>query len=157
MKTIKLFVLSFSVLTTALMGCSSKSVNHQIDTKMSQETTVTTTGDLSNQAQETIETTPGLSADQRTQLISLRDKMRDQIKGLNDESIKLRSLLIQDVVSADNHGREVSAVKRRLKKVENKKLSVIFDGIDQADTILGKNTAQRQAVMDRLFDRHHFE
>ncbi|MGZ6359223.1 MAG: hypothetical protein ACXWP1_08725, partial [Bdellovibrionota bacterium] len=71
---------------------------------------------------------------------------------ISSQSLKLRSVLVEEILSPNYSLDEVGMIKGRLKKLEDKRLSLMFDGIDQANTILGRKAQQHARVMRELLE-----
>ena len=68
--------------------------------------------------------------------------------------MKLRALLIQDTLASADNSDEVALVKERLKNIENKRLSFVFDAVEQANSILGRQAPENQNLMYEMLDIH---
>ena len=133
-----------------LQGCAS-TTQKKLDEKLSMEKEVPTQAELSKEAGQLIEKAPGLSAEQRAKLASVRDKLQREITAMRDESLKLRSILLKDVISANYDQDEVNLIKQRLESVEKKRLSTIFDSIREANAILGHQAPEHERIIRDLF------
>lgn len=138
-----------------LQGCAHSAIDQRIDDKLTQETAIKHRADLSAEANELIKSAPGLSDEQRAELAQLRDKSAAELDSISAQSIKLRGLLIQDVVSSNYDQDEVQAIKTRLKNLENKRLSLVFDTVDQANTILGHQALEHQQIINSFMMETH--
>jgi hypothetical protein len=155
MKDKKCAIAAAVVLALIAQGCASSALNRKIDNEMAQETSIKTHADLRNETGQLIQTAPGLTAEQRSKLATLRDSTRAQLDTMWMQSLKLRSLLLKDLVSANYDVDEVELIKRRIRDLESKRLTVTFDAVEQANQILGHETYEsRQRIMDAFFEGH---
>lgn len=139
------------LLTTACASSATKSV----DQKLATQEPTHTRADLKREASKLIESDADLSADQKQRLDILRSKVGSQLDDMGQQSMKLRSVLIEELLSPSYSADEVAEIKSRLKKIEDKRLAVIFDGVDQANTILGRQAQQHRGVMrEMLYGRN---
>lgn len=143
-------VLGLMVGVSLLQGCS-HNVAKVLDEKLAQEQEVPNQAALRVESGQAIEKTPGLTTEQRTKLISLREKLRAEMSKLQEESLKLRGILIKDVISPTYDDAEVTLIKQRLESVEKQRLAAIFQTIDKANDILGRPTADHARIMHDLF------
>jgi len=127
----------FATLPILLQGCAHSAIDQSIDDKMARQSSVKNRADLNNEAGGLIQNAPGLVEAQRKQLSDLRTKTSAAMADLSDQSLRLRGVLIQEVVALDCDLEEVQAIKDRLKRIEDKRLSIMFDAVDQANSILG--------------------
>ena len=139
-----------ALVVLGLQGCSHGTAK-KLDTKLDQEQSVGTPSELHEQTGELIESAPGLTDVQRKQLLSLRDSTRARLQQLNTDSLKLRSVLIKDVLAEKYDEKEVKLVKKRIKELENKKLSTLFDAIESANKILGRGAARHDTMVQSMF------
>ena len=121
----------------ALAGCAHTSENQALDAKVAQ-TEPKTRAELGQEAKQTIATSPDLSADQKKRLEDLRVATRTKIDALTGESQRLRTILVEDVLATDDRHDEVKRVQNRMRKVESKRLNAMFDAVDEANLILGR-------------------
>lgn len=143
------------VAAIALQGCAHSSTEQKVDRKLSDETSIKTHSDLREETDNVLKSTPGLSDDQRVKLAALRDSTRTRLDALYAQSLKLRSVLIKDLITTNYNEDEVELIKSRIKTVEDKRLSLIFDAVEQANLILGHLVlTNRQVIMDGFFEGH---
>lgn len=136
----------------ALSSCAhQKSAEKELDQKLAQENTVTT-HELRKEGAKAIETAPNLTAEQKRKLMDLRAQVARENDRLVKESVKLRSLLVQDMMAEKYDVAEVDLIKRRLRKNENQRLSLAFDSIEQANQILGRVRPENRFVIQRIMD-----
>jgi hypothetical protein len=139
------------VLAALASGCTSTR-NKALDEKLASEQTVTSRTELRSQADKMIESDPSLSYDQKKQLSILRSQISTQMDELSSQSLKLRGVLVEEILSPNYSLDEVNLIKKRLKNVENKRLSLMFDGIDKANSILGRQAPQHARIMHELLE-----
>ena len=135
-----------------LQGCAHSKTQEALDKKLTEEVTVSNPQELADEAQSLIATAPGLSESQREQLSGLRTTTSSRMGELQDKSLRLRSQLIKDTISKSYNAKEVSLIKKRLKEVESKRLSLIFDTVDKANRILGRQAAESGSLVSRLVE-----
>jgi len=123
-----------------MAGCTQKEVVKDLDVKESQTSSIKGAGDLQSEAADLI-TRSNLSADKKAQLTTLRLATEKQLEAYRDESLRLRSLLIKDVMAPTYNRAEVGLIKSRMSKVERQRLATIFDTVDKANTILGHDVS----------------
>lgn len=131
-------------------GCAEKEIEKNIAAKEAQEPSNMHTSDLRKEAEDLIDKSH-LSDLQKRRLKELRASAIQQFNSLNDESLRLRSVLIKDVLSPKYSKMEVMYVQDQLRKNEDARLSVILDTVDKANGILGRETNQDES--ERLMDQ----
>lgn len=159
MKRTSLRTLHFFVLLLALasfQACShgsSDQASNQVDNKVAQQDNIQSRNDLSKQTQNSIQTAPGLTADQRSQLEAVRSTTQAKVNALSTESLRLRSVLVSDLLAQDYNAAEVSLVKKKIKAAEEKRLTIIFDAVDKVKKILGRQaSSEHERMMSDFFE-----
>jgi hypothetical protein len=133
----------------ACSGCAHTSQEKDLDAKLSQ-TAPLDRAELGQEENHAISNT-GLSDDQKNRLTDLRISTRKELDGLRDQSMRLRNLLVQDVLAKDDRTSEVKRIQDRMKDVESKRLTVMFSAVDSANLILGHEGAANER------NTHYFE
>jgi hypothetical protein len=148
----KVHLVSFLVLCVmSFSGCAHGLVEKQLDEKIAREETVNKRSDLRAESDRLIETAPGLSEEQRKMLRALRDSTRIQSDELREKSLRLRAVLIKDLLSPRYSSDELDLVKAKMKDVEQENLHVFFSSVRQANTILGRWRPQKdEAFYDQM-------
>jgi hypothetical protein len=142
-------VILLFVATVFTAGCAT-SADRKLDQKVNAQNSASTPQDLRTEVKDAIAETPGLTDAQKSALTTLRINTQKEIKALNVESIKLRSVLIENVFAKKTNDDEVKRIKSRLRKIEDKKLDLTFKAVDKSYTILGKQAVNNQKMMDEM-------
>lgn len=152
MRNLKLIYIMIAS-TLVFQGCAHSALDAKVDQEMAQETTVKTNADLRAESSQLLQTAPGLTSDQRARLVALRDATRSQLDSLWSQSLKLRAVLIKDLITAKYNEEEVDLIKDRMKKIEDQRLAVTFNAVEQANTILVHEPAlpNHQELMNEFF------
>jgi dsDNA-specific endonuclease/ATPase MutS2 len=145
MNTIKMMTILTACI--GIYGCSS--TNKILDKKLAEEPAITRSA-LQTQANESVEADTRLSQEQKQKLTELRASLTSQIDEINQHSLKLRSILLKDLLAAKYNGDEVVLIKTRMKKLEAERLNVIFDAAEKTNLILGREAALNPKVMDEF-------
>jgi hypothetical protein len=139
-------LISGSVLVLALVGCSSAQENRALDQKVSQQGDVTSSADLTHKLKSLDRHTPGLTPDKQAKLQSIQQRTRAKLDANREESLKVRALLIQDVLAAKPNQKEINAAKSRLKQLSKDRIDAIFTAADDTNEALGRNEMMREAT-----------
>ncbi len=149
-KTKSSSVLVGAIALVSLLGGCAHTSEKALDDKLARES-VPSLNALNSENKQTIEQAPGLSAEQRKELSSLRKEVQGKIASMRTESLKLRALLVKDLVAPTYDSKEVNLIKERLESVEKKRLSVIFDAVEKANTLLGHEAARNSRIVHDFF------
>lgn len=134
-------------------GCAHKQAETELNEKITQETSVKSDKDLQAEASSLLEKA-NLTAQQKQQLLTLQKSTRDQLSSYHEQSLRLRSVLIKDLASSANKAEEIALIKKQLRSVENKRLSVLFEAIEKANMITGRNNPMNENIMNDFLDIH---
>jgi uncharacterized protein with von Willebrand factor type A (vWA) domain len=129
------------------LACATKEINRQIDAGIKQEPPVQTATELNQNIDTVINQAANLTPEQKTKLLELHKASRTKLQDLNEQSLQLRELLVRSIMDPDYKDQQVTGVKKRLKKVEEQKLAMIFSSIDDANSVLGHRSRDNEAVM----------
>jgi|GEM_PF-1861267 len=140
-----LFAVVFGL--SMMTGCAHRKIENALDEKIANETPKNR-AEIQNEAKRAIDSAPGLSEDQKSRLNALRVSVRGKLDLASSQSAKLRSILIQDVLSKDGIPDEVNAIQKRIRRVEEGRLTVIFDAVARANEILGREAKGRVSLME---------
>ncbi len=153
MKTWNRLPLALTALAAAALtqACASTPAEKRIDNKIANEGAVTP-AELNQEARDAIASNPDLTPKQRTELTRLRQDTSAQIAAYTSESLKIRAVLIEAMGAEKFDSREINAAKRKLKEVENKKLDAMISAIEKTNSILGRQYANRQGVMNDIVE-----
>lgn len=144
---LKPILLIFALSSLLLAGCHH--ADKKLDEALAQTPPVANNAELQKQAADRIANAPDLTEDQRHQLTELRKSLKSEMAKLQEESLKLRSLLLEAVLSEPYVEGKVATLKKRMKQVEDEKLKVTFKSVDRANQILGRASSveRRRAAM----------
>lgn len=146
-------ILPLFIMFSTIQGCAHKRMEKEIDTKLQQEPQITSQESLQKEAYEAVEQDPNLTQDQKIKLLELQNNTRVKMAELKEKNIKLRSLLLKDLLAPEDTSDEVALLKRRIKKNQSEKISTLFSAIDQTNKILGKDTKIRGKMLQAFMDR----
>lgn len=145
---------SLSILAVGILvqGCAHSQTEKDLNTQVSQEKSVSTYSDLRTESGELIAAAPGLTDAQRAKLQALREAVRAKVDAQWTSTLKLRSVLIKDMLAPKYNENEVEAIKGRMRDLEDDRLATIYDAVTQANTILGRQAVQNQRVLRDFMD-----
>lgn len=147
-------ILSLVLLMSLAVGCAgNKAAREEVKQKVSQEH-VAGGRDFFNRILEIINTSETLNTDQKQKLRGLISEVGQKNKALFQESFKLRSVLLQELVSANVHQKEVRILKKKIKQTESERIANIFTAIDKVSAIVSKDPG-REKIMQEFLQIDH--
>lgn len=139
-----------------LTSCATQQEKKQVEQKVANETTVVDGTTLSISVQETIAASKTLSPEQKEQLQSLFLATRTKARSLLEDSYKLRSVLIKELLASNVNPSEIKILKKNIKKVESERMKLTLSAADQITKIVGQNKEKEQfAEHLMLIERLH--
>ena len=141
---------SIAFLMSLLIGGCASDANKKLDQRLAVEPVITNGAALNQEAQVLIEQDPNLTPEQKTKLAKLRDETSAELKRLGRESLQLKDLLIKDFIAENDL--EIDTIRGRLKKLNDRQVSAIFDSIKKADKIIGHIPRDREWINKMFVD-----
>jgi hypothetical protein len=135
----------------AAVGCTSKATKENLNEKVSAESHVTTPADLHAEVKDAIIDAKNLSPDQKEKLSALRDETHTKLESYHQEALRLESVLAKDIVSPKYNISEVKLIKQRMRKLETQRLDLIFDTVDKANLIMGRQALNNEEVLHSMY------
>jgi len=145
MKKIKFGIPLITLIALLAQGCA-HTVEKKLDQKEALVSSEETNTDVLKEGAGAVENTPGLTPEQRVEIRSLWDKTHIQIATIGQESLKLRMVMIKDIVSPVPKAAEVNLVKKKIAGLEHEKISVYFSAIRQTNRILGRWGSENERI-----------
>ena len=133
-----------------LLACSHGLMTKKVEGELKQQPEIGTV-DLNEKAIDVINESPQLTANQKGRLLDLQKRTNSQVEDLRDQSFKLRALLIEDMTKPDFTIDAINVVKDKLKTVEQKRLNVVFNAIDEANAIIGRRDPQNYRILHSMY------
>ena len=149
--TIQLFAVILAFSSCSTIG------NKKLDQKMSEAPTVNSRSELQTEARNSIDNAINLTDDQKAKLTQLRYSVSTQSDEFNRQSLELRSILLKDLLSSNYNAKEVGLIKTRMRKLEERRLSMTFDSVEKANVILGRQAAANHRVMRELLGEREYK
>lgn len=149
-KTITQFI-SFVALGLMLQACA-HTAEKRVDAELAQQTPVKSETALQKQSEDAIDSSH-LPEAKKNELKALRTDAREKMASLHQESLQLRSLLIKSMLAQKFDRNAVEAVKNRIKKNEKARVALMFNTVDRANVIIGRETDMeaRERMMDEMY------
>jgi hypothetical protein len=138
-------------LCLVLVGCST-STDRNLDLKMQNTANPKNRIDLQSESSNLLASNKTLSKEQIQRLTKIRNNLTARTDQLNLTSFQLRSILMNDLLSSDNRKEEVDSIKERLRKISSDRLTAMFDAVDQANEVLGKEASANTHIIHEFMN-----
>ena len=134
-----------------LTGCATKSANQQLDADLSKENKISARQDLSTEATQDLRRSH-LIPEKKAKLEQLRNNLTTQENEIWKQSLKLRAVLIKDLLADQYDPNQIDLIKGRMWDLENKRISLIYSAVDEANKILGHFQPDDRKMIDDFFE-----
>jgi len=120
-----------------LAGCAStKKLNEQVDNQIASEKV----GDGSaSKARDAIWNHPNLTEDQREKLLSLHKEVLLKSSQIREEAAKTKGVFFEALFSNQKNEKKLTLLKRRLIKLNQRKMELMLTSMSRARKIVGKS------------------
>lgn len=144
----------------SLSGCAHDAEERRLERKIDQTPPISSRGELVARSEKTLESTKDLTPGEKDALRRVHQAYLDENTKLQADSLKLRSILIKDVLgsSRSSYGYdkdEVALIKARMTALEDQRLSALMKAIREANQILGHWETGGQKVVDEFIDESY--
>ena len=95
-----------------------------------------------------IETSDKLSVEQKQKMLSLMDQTQVEMATIRKNEAQVKASLFKYLAAGNFENREISAYRHKLKKIEDKKMDLMFSNIKETRKILGKDIMTDPDMMD---------
>lgn len=131
-------VLCLGLVSLAIGACSTETKKEkEIDQKVSQETAVGLPGEAAANGRDAIESSKGLTAEQKEKIHAIMNKTQVEVQNLRIETNQLKATLFKSFADGTYKPADIAILKKRLTKIESKKMDAMFSSLEQVQKILG--------------------
>lgn len=138
-------------------GCAQKQVEKQVDKEVSAEPARPGRRELSAKATDAIESSKTLNESQKERLHQLQARIAAENTKLREETSKLKGVLFETVTTLPYQPSKVDVIKKRLAKLNQDQLNLMFGALHEAEEIIGytENTDRREMLQTIFEDSQH--
>jgi hypothetical protein len=130
----------------AITGCAGQKA---LDAKVAKEPAVQNSAELHLKADRLLQEDKSITPEQRQKIQELRASVQPQLAEIGQHELRLRTVLLEELMSPNYSIDEVALIKKRLKKLEDRRLALTFKLVDDTTSILGHDQAQKHRKMLR--------
>jgi hypothetical protein len=150
-------ILVSGLLSVGLLGCAEGRVQRQLDAKLLKENSVRSRSDLAAEFDQLVKVSSALTEEQRERLIHLKSNVVVESNQLSERSTRLKSLMVKKLLVADSSPDELALIKSKIIEVESERLSLVFNALGRANTILGHWQPQQDKEGEILYEQMMLE
>jgi hypothetical protein len=143
----KLRLATFAISIFALTSCNHAALERDVSQQVANESNIKTGADLNASTNSTLENSKDITPEQRDKLMALKKITKEKLDTNSAETNKLKSVLIKNLVQTNYKENEVELIKSKLKTLNSKRLSIMFDSVESANSILGRQARLNDNVM----------
>ncbi len=135
-------------------GCVTTKTEKAIDQDISQQT-ATTPAQAEESGRDAIINSTNLTQEQKEKMLTMMDRAHAELASIRKNESQVRSSLVKYLASGQYEIREISTYRKKLQKIENKRLDLIFSNLKESRKILGKESLHNPNLID--LDRYNGE
>ncbi len=141
----------------ALSACThSQAVTERVDAQMQAEPDVPIGTPAAVASRKVIAESDSITAKQKSQLLSIHEKMARDVSEIRNEMAKMQVLLFKKVLDPKAEEAEIRNIRTRLLGLDRKRTGRILSALDEAQNVIGVNDLKtdrpntRQPLIDAL-------
>ncbi len=134
-----------TMLLLALTACASKEANRSVDDKLA-ETPNFHNGDSSQAMIKDIQNSQEISPTQKSQLLSLHEKLESEAAQYRTQLLKLKVVLLETMLNPKASDKEIQTIRNRLVSLDRERMNKMLAGMEQVQHILGRRTFEDNRV-----------
>jgi len=120
-----------------LVACATqKKTEDKVKTEVAKESRIHDPDTFEKGINEAIDSSTSLDAEQKKGLHKILNETRDQNRKLYEQSLKLRVVLLKELLKKDSDTKEVKLLKKQIQNLENDRLKNTFQTVDQISHIV---------------------
>lgn len=129
-----------------LAACGTTSAEKKAETATQAEAPATGEGELAVRGANIIVNAPGLTTEQREQVMQVHTKTFEEATKLREELTQAKSALFKTLVSPASTKKEISALKNKVMTLDKQRLDLMMKAFDQVQKIVGKDKMDESMI-----------
>ncbi len=119
------------------MAISCASTKKEIAQQKEKMPDIQTPEELRKTTRNIIATSENLSEGQKNDFLKLHESVISEVRKINNESRKLKAVMFNHLANESYDNGKVREIEKQLKKLNNKKIDIMFKAMSDARKILG--------------------
>ncbi len=128
-----------------------KSEESKVDEKISQQHPSAEPGEMAIQGALTFSDMPGITEQQKLDLLKLNKETADEAHSLGMQIRQAKMTLFQTLSTPNYKKSEVAILKKKIVKLDKKRLDVMFHTLDKVEKIIGKSDVNKEKLYEHIF------
>ena len=130
-----------------LLSCASNQVEKEISVAKQNTDAPTSNSEMIYKKYEILYKSKNLTTKQKDDFIDLQREMIAEIRSKNSEIRRYKVILFKHLADEKYNEKKVSSLKKRIKKIHDGKLELMFSAMDRAKKVLGVEFKNYQNVI----------
>jgi len=139
------------VLIPQLVSAKTADGDARLNQKLAAESEVNDRLDLRAEINQPFNEIHGLNEATRAKLVDLREHTVNQERAMATQVLRLKAVLIKDLLSDEYDKAEVRLIQRRMHAISEKRLGLLFAAVGDAHKILGQSAKEHKEIFDDYF------
>lgn len=125
------------LLSLLFSGCASKTEKLEV-TNQTEKSSVKNSEALKDSIEQTIQSSKHLSNEQKGLLEKIIAENKQRAEELQEESYKVRSILIKELLAPEQNRKKISLLKKNIQLIEKNKLKNTFQAIEKISDVVSQ-------------------
>ncbi|MGZ3725926.1 MAG: hypothetical protein ACXWQQ_08995 [Pseudobdellovibrio sp.] len=137
-------IIAYSVATLVLIlqvGCASSELEREQRKEIRAQQPADTPQEIMERASLAFANAPGLTPDQKVKLGAIYSQVYTDATAIRREIGQAKSLLFSKLASVDYTDKEISSLKNRIVKLDQRRLDLMFKALDDVQEVVGHGEA----------------
>ena len=142
-----------------LSACAQSQISRDIDERLRQATDGSGSAAAGSatsgvSAKRRIDEATSLTQEQKAKLQALRERTSGSMQQMRSQTSALRSMLVEEVLAGSERYNEsrVQAIQTRIEALEHKQTATLFESVQEANRILGRNAQSHAKILQEMID-----
>jgi hypothetical protein len=138
-----------------LIACASTQASKELDNRIANEKPLQTPGEIAIQGAKNFSETPGLSENQRLELLRINRETAEQAHAIQAQIGQTKSVLFEVLAKPQYKKSEVEYLKNKLSKLDKKRLNLMFQSLDKVEKVLGRSSVDKKNLYEDMYLKEH--
>lgn len=143
----------FAVAGIGLVGCGSTPTEQKVEKEVQATPAPKQAGDLASEGHQAFLNAPNLTEAQKIKLSEVMKTTYAEAIKIKEEIGKSKLVLFKTITSPDYKQKEVDVIKKKITKLDQKRLEIMFKSLDDVQKIIGRNPETAE-YLQRIMKEH---
>lgn len=138
------------------LGCAAESKKEEVQPPTTTQSGISNMPDATQAGRMDFMTSPNLTPEQKDKFMKLMSQTEVKMAGIKQDQANLKAALFRSLSEGKYNKKDVNSYKSKIKKLESKKMDLMFSNLDRAHEILGKDFENNPDFVRAYLNRANF-